>query len=228
MNIHKVYAPFLKHFRRARLSRFYSEMAVSSATEVLDIGGTPFVWDLADRLGFPRPRVTILNLAPPSPQRAAGPPWVVGNAIRLPFRDQSFDVAFSNSVVEHLGSWDMQKRFALEVLRVAKRHFVQTPKRGFFFEPQLHTPFVHWLPLRWRRRLIRRGTVWGLLTNPSPEAADRMVREIRLLGPRELESLFPNDRLLLERFLLMPKSLVALNRPVFCPSGAEGQLGFDL
>jgi hypothetical protein len=55
-----------------------------------------------------------------------------------------------------------------------------------------------------------------------------MVREIRLLGPRELESLFPNDRLLLERFLLMPKSLVALNRPVFCPSGAEGQLGFDL
>jgi len=211
MNIHQVYAPFLKHFRQARLSRFYSEMSVSSATRVLDIGGSPFVWDLAERLGFPRPRVTILNLVPPSPARAAGPTWIVGNAICLPFRNQSFDVAFSNSVVEHVGSWDMQKRFALEVLRVSKRHFVQTPNYGFFFEPHFLTPFFHWLPLRWRCRLARRGTVWGLIAHPSPEAADQIVREIRLLRPKELKSLFPDDRLLLERFLLMPKSLVVFD-----------------
>jgi hypothetical protein len=213
VNIHTLYKPFLEHFRRSRVSRFYSEMSVNSATEVLDIGGSPFVWDLAEKLGFPRPKVTIVNLLPPSSRRAADFAWVVGNAVCLPFRDRSFDVALSNSVVEHLGSWDMQRQFASEVLRVSKHHFVQTPNYGFFFEPHFLTPFVHWLPLRWRRRVVRRGTVWGFLTNPSPEAADRIIREIRLLGPREVKSLFPNDRLLLERFLLMPKSLVTFDRP---------------
>jgi hypothetical protein len=213
MNLDRIYRPLLEHFRRSRIARFYAEMSVNSATQVLDIGGSPFVWDLAEKLGFPRPKVTIVNLLPPSSQRAADFPWVVGNAVCLPFRNQSFDVALSNSVVEHLGSWEMQKRFASEVLRVSKRHFVQTPNQGFFFEPHLLTPFVHWLPLGWRCRVARRGTVWGLLMNPSPESAGRMVRGIRLLRQRDLKNLFPNDRLLLERFLWMPKSLVTFDRP---------------
>jgi hypothetical protein len=202
-------------------------MSVNSSTEVLDIGGSPFVWDLAERLGFPRPKLTILNLAPPPSQRAADFSWVVGNAVCLPFGNQSFDVAFSNSVVEHLGSWEMQRQFALEVLRVSKRHFVQTPNQGFFFEPHFLTPFVHWIPLPWRRRLIRRGTVWGLFTNPSPETADRMVREIQLLRPRELKILFPDDRLLLERFLLMSKSLVTFDQRRLFPPQREGRVASE-
>jgi hypothetical protein len=121
----------------------------------------------------------------------------------------------------------MQRQFALEVLRVSKRHFVQTPNQGFFFEPHFLTPFVHWIPLPWRRRLIRRGTVWGLFTNPSPETADRMVREIQLLRPRELKILFPDDRLLLERFLLMSKSLVTFDQRRLFPPQREGRVASE-
>lgn len=143
-------------------------MSLNSDTRLLDIGGSAYVWGLAERLGFPRPKVTIVNLLPPSPQRAVDFTWVLGDAVCLTFRDQCFDVAFSNSVIEHLGSWDIQRYFALEVSRVSKRHFVQTPNHEFFFEPHFLTPFVHWLPLRWRRGLTRRGTVWGIAYEPLP------------------------------------------------------------
>jgi len=213
MNIHALYRPFLEHFRRARLARFYSEMSICPETKVLDIGGSPFIWDLAERLGFPRPKVTLVNLLPMTSERAAEFTCVAGDARCLPFRDQSFDVAFSNSVIEHLGSLEMQKLFASEVLRVSCRHFVQTPNQEFFFEPHFLTPFIHWVPLEWRRRLVRRYTVWGLLVNPSQEAADLMVREIRLLRPSELRMLFPDDQLLVESFFLRPKSLLVFDRP---------------
>ena len=53
---------------------------------------------------------------------------------------------YSNSVIEHLHEFDQQKRFADEVRRVGRKLWVQTPARGFFVEPHLITPFIHYLP----------------------------------------------------------------------------------
>ena len=42
--------------------------------------------------------------------------FVEGDGRRLPFEDASFDIVYSNSVIEHLGTLPNQREFAREVL----------------------------------------------------------------------------------------------------------------
>jgi ubiquinone/menaquinone biosynthesis C-methylase UbiE len=58
---------------------------------------------------------------------------VLGDARELPFKDNSFDVVFSNSLIEHLYSFGQQQKFADECRRVAPRYCVQVPNQHFFW-----------------------------------------------------------------------------------------------
>lgn len=135
-----------------------------------------------------------------------------GDGCALPFADGEFDVVFSNSVIEHVGSWERQQAFAREARRVGRRLWVQTPAREFFIEPHLLAPFVHWLPRRTQRGLIRWATGWGWLTRPTPAQVDEFLAEVRLLTRREMTELFPDCEILTERFLGLPKSYIAVRR----------------
>ncbi len=64
---------------------------------------------------------------------------------QLPFGDREFDIAFSNSVIEHVPP-ELQAAFAAEVSRVADRYFVQTPNRYFPIEPHYQLPLFQFLP----------------------------------------------------------------------------------
>jgi hypothetical protein len=131
----------------------------------------------------------------------------------LPFRDASFDVVFSNSVIEHVGDAASQARFAAEVRRVGRAYWVQTPNRRYFLETHLLTPFVHWLPPAWQARLLRHGSVWEWIVRPAPDRREYYLRHyltrVRLLTARDLGRLFPGARILRERALGWTKSLVA-------------------
>ena len=119
-----------------------------------------------------------------------------------------------NSVIEHVGDAASQRRFAREIARVGRAFWVQTPNRWFPVEQHLLTPLVHWLPRRWQRAVVRRGTVWSALTHPTPDRREfyleHFLRDVRLLGFRELRSLFPGARIIRERFLGITKSLIAV------------------
>jgi hypothetical protein len=141
-----------------------------------------------------------------------GIPQVLGDGRQLPFPDQCFDVAFCNSVIEHLGSRENQKRLADEIRRVARQYFVQTPNYWFPIEPHFLTPCVQFFPVPTREKLIRNFTVWGWVTRPSPESCRAIVQEIQLLKPAELRAMFPEAELIVERFMLFPKSLIAVRR----------------
>ncbi len=71
----------------------------------------------------------------------------------LPFDDGSFDLVFSNAVVEHVGSRERQRRFLDEILRVGKRAFITTPNRRHPIEFHTATPLLHRLPPRVYRRI---------------------------------------------------------------------------
>ena len=47
------------------------------------------------------------------------------------FGDRSFDLVFSNSVIEHVGPPAKQAEFAHEVLRLGRSYWVQTPSKWF-------------------------------------------------------------------------------------------------
>jgi hypothetical protein len=72
----------------------------------------------------------------------------------LPFKDEAFDVGFSNAAIEHVGSREDQRFFLSELIRVSRRCFVTTPNRWFPVELHTRLPFVHWLPRPLFSRLL--------------------------------------------------------------------------
>lgn len=215
-SIHSIYALISPLFRRRRMRRFLSRMKPTANTKILDIGGYPATWDYVpiDSL------ITILNVHPIKPP--SSPPHrpiktMVGDGCHLDFEDGAFDIVFSNSVIEHVGSFDRQFTFATEASRVGKALWVQTPARGFFIEPHLLTPFIHFFPRAMQKRLLRHFTLWGVMTKPTPEKVDDFLRKVRLLNKPEMQQLFPDCRIVHERFAGFTKSYIAVRAPTDVP-----------
>jgi SAM-dependent methyltransferase len=69
-----------------------------------------------------------------------------GDGRALPFGDNSFDIAYSNAVIEHVGSTRAdQLQFLTELIRVSKRGYLTTPNRHFPIEIHTRTPLLHLL-----------------------------------------------------------------------------------
>jgi SAM-dependent methyltransferase len=211
--IQNIYGPFQKIFRPRRLRLLYRLFRIGPETRVLDLGGGAVFWDLALAERLPLPQITVVNLCPAGKQARNYLNWVVGDARQTEFADRSFDLVFSNSLIEHLGTRDSQMQFAREVRRLAPCYFVQTPDRHFPVEPHLVTPFIHWLPKRWQLPMIRNFTLWGILMRPTPVYCEGLWKELMLLSQGEMKSLFPDADLVVERFLALPKSIIATRLP---------------
>ncbi|MDQ6630470.1 MAG: class I SAM-dependent methyltransferase [Verrucomicrobiota bacterium] len=127
--------------------------------------------------------------------------------------DQSYDIGFSNSVIEHVGSWESQQQFASEIRRVAKALWVQTPAYECPIEPHYMTPFVHYLPNSLQKKILRWCTVRGWIERPSQQQVDFMVDTTRLLRKSEMQQLFPDCEIITEHMLwVIPKSYIAIRR----------------
>lgn len=207
MNIHKVYALFLPWFRRRRMMKFLQVHPLQPATKVLDVGGYPWCWP---RELCPA-QFTLLNLSfPPDLPHDERFTLKTGDGCRLPFEDCSFDLGYSNSVIEHLSTYENQQKFAREIRRVGKHLWVQTPARWFIVEPHLITPVIHYFPKSWQRRLLRWCSVWGWVTKPTPRQVEEFLQEVRLLTYDEMKALFPDCQILRERFCGFTKSYIAV------------------
>jgi len=171
--VRKLKLVFAHTFRPKRMRAFFDRFGVTEQTRIIDIGGTALNWSLLPI----KPRVTVVNVLPkPDELPDYIVEWIQGDGRALPFEDRSFDIAFSNSVIEHVGSWESQVAFAKEVHRVAPRHWVQTPNFWFPLEPHYVGPFTHWLPREAQERFaIRYASFWGLATRPTDADVRRMV-----------------------------------------------------
>ncbi len=206
----RVFTVVSPYFRERRFARFRELLQPEPFDTILDIGGTTAMWQ---RTPVAVGNVHVLNLEPRWIQRngdtRATVAPVVGNALSLPVADGAYDIVFSNSVIEHVGTRENQLRFAEEARRAGKKLWVQTPAREFFFEPHYLTPFVHYLPKAAQRRLLRYVSVWGWLNRPSPAHIADIVDEIRLLTHAEMKVLFPDCEIVRETVGGMTKSYIA-------------------
>ena len=63
MGIHRIYSPFLIYFRRQRLEFLYKLFSINESTNLLDVGGDLFFWELAKNIGFPSPESKLSPIA---------------------------------------------------------------------------------------------------------------------------------------------------------------------
>lgn len=81
--------------------------------------------------------------------------FMLADGVKLPFKNSSFDIAVSWATLEHVGNRDRQRQFISELCRVAQVCYIATPNR--FFPIEFHTllPFVHWLPSKYFRLILK-------------------------------------------------------------------------
>jgi SAM-dependent methyltransferase len=181
--------------RQKRYDRYRRTMRPGRGERLLDLG-CGGGWSLA-RLD-PDAHVTGVDLAPRDGFDRPNQRFVAAGACELPFEEGSFDLAYSNSLIEHI-EVERRREFANEVRRVATRYWIQTPNYWFPIEPHALLPGVQFIPERARR------IAW--LASPRGieyEASLQLIRE------SELGALFPEAMILHERIGPLTKSLVAV------------------
>ena len=173
--------------RQRKLAQFYASCRPTEDDLILDVGVTSDAWSTAR--GCSRVE-NFLETSYPWPQRILGlsvdsmggfrevhpeVQAVRGDGCHLPFRDDAFDLVFSNAVIEHVGDRARQARFVRECLRVARRGvFLAAPNRWFPYDTHVAFPLVHWLP----------RAVWRpLIDEPA----------LHLISPPALVHLFPRS-----------------------------------
>lgn len=140
---------------------------------------------------------------------------------RLPFDDDAFDLVYCSSVIEHAtvpkdkvwtltaekdfrdAAWKTQKFLANEIRRVGRQYFVQTPARSFPIESHSWLPFVAVLPRPALLKAMR-------LTNKF--WIKRTAPDFNLLDAEQMQRLFPDAEIVLEKKFGLVKSIMALKR----------------
>jgi hypothetical protein len=185
-----------------------AEMRPAPEDRILDVGVTDTDWRSSNFLeaNYPWPdHITAVGLEPmPTFARLfRSVDFVVADGRNLPFSDGSFDIGFSNAVIEHVGGIAEQRAFVAEMVRTCRRVFIATPNAGFPVDPHTLLPFVHWLPRRLRHQVLR-------ATGNAHWASEAALRP---LGANEFMSFFPPEsrvRIARQRVLGLTTVLIAV------------------
>lgn len=200
--------------RRKRFAFFLSLLdSIPRPIRILDVGGLQKFWNMMGTEGLAGISVTLLNLRAEEITDGLFAESIVGDARDLrQFESGSFDVVFSNSVIEHLGPrFEDQRRMADEVRRVGKRYFVQTPNRYFPIEPHFLTPGFQFLPVAVRVWLVTHFSVGWYPRFTDVAEAKREVQSICLLSRSQVRELFPEAGIFEEKMFGLTKSFVAFH-----------------
>lgn len=207
---------FNQKFRKKRFDYFLqfivANLGPNASFSILDIGGTQRYWEsMSFFSAFPNAKITLVNLVKEE-VRHEHMTSEIGNACDLhQYPTQSFDIVFSNSVIEHLYTYEQQQKMAAEVLRIGKHHFIQTPYYYFPIEPHWMVPFFQFLPATFRIFLTRNFSLGHIQKAATMETATELVNEVRLLSIKEMKALFPQSKIYKEYLLGLVKSITMHN-----------------
>ncbi len=196
---------YFNKLRRKRFVHFLNFLKdIKRPLKILDVGGSELFWQMMD-FNEDKVEITILNLAklPIQNKRLKS---VAGDGRDInATTDKYYDVVFSNSVIEHLGTFEDQFKMAGEVKRVGKNYYIQTPNKFFPIEPHFLFPLFQFLPFKYKVWLCTNFSL-GHIGKLSRTEAEDQIKSIGLISKQELIKLFPNSKIYKEKFLGINKS----------------------
>jgi hypothetical protein len=216
-----LFAWFSQRSRRNRADIIKLRISLPPSASILDLGGGTGAHILSifnDRQNIVVGDISEADLAV---ARQHGLRTVrLNETATLPFHDKQFDFCFCSSVIEHCTgekqviltmkdgdrfkeiAWEHQTLLASEIRRVAKTYYVQTPYRYFLIESHTWLPFIIVL----FPRSLQLGVInvfnrfWPKKTSP----------DWNLLTATQMQMLFPDAEIIVERFLGLIKSIAAI------------------
>lgn len=207
------FSSFSKKSRCKKTQILLNSFDFDESTRILDVGGQ--VDSHASQLLEIHPwkkNITVLNnmkqhidvVKKMYPQVTV----VEGDARKLDYEDQCFDIVYSNAVIEHVGGWADQQAMAREVMRVGKAWFITTPNRWYPFEFHTRLPLIGWLPPPAMRRVAQ---IYSY-NHIERRYSSGNISNTRLLTSREMSRLFPSSQIRRVRVTIWPETLVAIGR----------------
>ncbi len=198
-------------FRKKRFELFLRvTSSIRQPLRIIDVGGTENYWEKMGFVSTEQALITLVNLQAKE-TKYENLKNFAGDARNLQqFEDNSFDVAFSNSVIEHVGSFNDQMMMVNEMRRLSPRLYLQTPNRYFPLEPHFLFPFFQFLPICIRVWLLLNFQLGWYPRYSNRVEATQVATSIRLMTLSELRRLFPKATIIKEKVLFFTKSYVVL------------------
>ena len=197
--------PYAARKRRHRSQWFMDVTNIQRDMSIIDLGGSPMIWE---HVSTPL-NITLVNVHYEENDRFHAErirqhkfQFIQGDACNVGLPSNSFDLVFSNSVIEHVGDDKKRAAFAGEVRRLAGKYWVQTPAKYFPIEAHTGMPFWWYYPENLRRALKRK---WSATL---PEWTE-MIEGTTVVEKRELQRILPESTILTERALGIAKSYIA-------------------
>ena len=205
---------FVNQFRQKRfelLKNGIEKLIQKDHFKILDIGGDIQYWK---NIGWQHPacKIHLLNLYESKVPENESQQFSssVGNGLSLEYKKGEVDLIFSNSVIEHVGSYENQQIFAGEVRRVSDKYIVQTPSIWFPLEPHSLIPLFQFLPHPIRALLIMTFNINYFPKAKTYKAAIIVSHSTLMFTHKRFKQLFPEAEIQVERFFGIPKSYTAI------------------
>lgn len=109
---------------------------------------------------------------------------------RLPLKDKSFDIIVSWATIEHVGGLKSQEFYLNELCRVGKKVFITTPDRLSIYEPHTTTFFLHYLPMKYFRKILS-------LTGKSFWSLEK---HLNILSLKSIKDIIHNSKVKVKRY----------------------------
>jgi len=203
---------YANKYRRKRF-RSFNELTRSmpKPVKVIDLGGTVNYWKQMGLTDRSDALITILNIEEEN-ESLPNVTFIKGDVCNPDISLTDFDLIFSNSVIEHVGSKEKREQMASAVTSSGKPYYIQTPNYWFPFEPHFLFPFFQYFPRFIRIFLVKNFDMGWFKKTVDKKKAEEIVDSIYLLSLNEFSSIFPAATIHKEKVLFFNKSFTAINK----------------
>jgi len=159
---------FSQYNRKRKWGLFTENMPFNENTKLLDVGFNDIEFSNVDNYlekSYPyQNNITALGIIGNKNFQKRYP---LVNAVLydgkiFPFDNNSFNICWSNAVIEHVGTYEEQLNFIKEMCRVSKQVFFTTPNKLFPIEVHTRTPILHIISKKlFDKYLVLIGKKWA-------------------------------------------------------------------